>query len=191
MILLKRSCIIAFSFILFFSCGESRQENLQKNAGATERTFVPDCKVLAAEARRMDSLLLSSLEIDTAEARFAIRAFTDFAYHCHRDSMSGVYLIKIAQVAKAINNIPQAKLALDRCIDDYRDFSGRPAALFLLAQLYDEPTHMNNEYEAQKIYERIIDEYPGSEWAQSAKGAIKFIGKTDEDILRELKKKSK
>lgn len=153
------------------------------------KNFLTDCKKLYAEARSMDSVLLQQMEIDAVSAGKAIKAFTDFAYYCSSDTMSPVFLIKTAQVAKAINNIPQAKLALDKCITSYPSFKNKPAALFLLAQLYDERTYLNDEAEAKRIYERIIDEYPKSDWALSAKGALNFIGKTDEEILKELKKK--
>lgn len=139
----------------------------------------------------MDSVLMTQTEVDKAKANEAIKAFTDFAYYCENDTLSPMFLIKTAQVARVINNIPQAKVVLDKCIETYPSFKNRPAAMFLLAQLYDERTYLNNEYEAERIYKQIIDEYPKSDWALSAKGAIQFIGKTDEEILKELKKKRK
>jgi TolA-binding protein len=130
------------------------------------------------------------MEVDPASAAYALKAFTDFAYYCKSDSMSPVYLVKTAQVARAVNNIPQARTALDRCIEEYPAFRNRAAAIFLLAQLYDEPNYLNNEQEARKLYKEIVDEYPKSDWAMSAKAAIGFIGKTDEQIMQELKRKN-
>jgi TolA-binding protein len=78
---------------------------------------------------------------------------------------------------------------LDKCIADYPSFKNRAAALFLLAQLYDEPGYLNDEQEAKKLYQKIIDEHPKSDWASSAKGALSFIGKSDQQIMEELKKK--
>jgi tetratricopeptide (TPR) repeat protein len=153
--------------------------------------FTADCRLLRREAFRMDSILLTQMEIDQAAAAKAIEAFTNLAHYCPGDSTSPVYLVKTAQVARAINNIPQARLALDKCLTDYPNFKDRAAALFLLAQLYDEVTYLNDEQEAKALYQKIIDEHPGSPWAESAKGAIRFIGKTDQQIMEELKKKNK
>lgn len=153
------------------------------------RSYLTDCKKLFAEAKRMDSTLLKEMEVKTAVANKAIKAFTDFAFYCNEDTLCPVYLIKTAQVAQAINNSNQAKIALDKCIADYPKSTHRSAAMFLLAQLYDEPAQLNNETEAKKLYEQIIKEYPKSDWANSAKGALSFIGKTDEQIMEELKKK--
>jgi outer membrane protein assembly factor BamD (BamD/ComL family) len=155
------------------------------------KNFLSDCNKLYAEARKMDSILLTQYEVDVDASQKAIQAFTDFAYYCHKDSLGPIYLIKTAQVARAINNIPQAKLVLEKCIDDYPTFSNRPAALFLLAQLYDEVTYLNNEEEARRLYTKIIEEYPKSDWAPSARGALQLIGKSDEEIMQELKRKNK
>ena len=129
-------------------------------------------------------------DLNKSSATTAIQAFINFANFCKDDSLAPVYLIKTAQVSIAIKNIPQAKIVLDRCIEDYPNFKDKSAALFLLAQLFDEPTYLNNEAEAKRLYEKIISEFPKSDWALSAKGAIAFIGKSDKQILEELKKKS-
>ncbi|PBQ31238.1 hypothetical protein CNR22_05480 [Sphingobacteriaceae bacterium] len=192
-------CSFLLSFLLLtFSCSNntSKKETALDSAAPTEpkrvdKNYLTDCKKLVAEAKHMDSVLMHQLEIDPVAANKAIKAFTDIAYYCSNDSLSPVFLIKTAQVARVINNIPQAKIALEKCIDTYPAFKNRPAALFLLAQLYDEATYLNNEEEARKLYNKIIEEYPKSEWASSAKGAINFLGKTDAQILEELKGKRK
>jgi len=190
-----------FTFLLalfFFACGDKQIQNetvaqadSTKTISRSNKTFVSDCRILLQEAKMMDSILLGQTEIDMNSANKAIVAFADFANYCHQDSLSPIYLIKCAQVARAINNIPQAKLVLEKCIQDYPNFRNRPAALFLLAQLYDEDTYLNNEIEAKRLYQQIIDEHPKSDWAMSAKGAISFLGKSDEQILQELKKTNK
>jgi len=190
--------LCTFLSSLLFSCADNTQASAADStdsarAGDSTRrlakNYLKDCKSLYKDARHSDSILLSQTEIDVPSAKKAIKDFTNFAYYCHSDTLSPVYLIKTAQVARAINDLAQAKLVLDKCIEDYPSFKNRAAALFLLAQLYDEPGYLNNEQEAKKIYQKIVDEYPKSDWASSAKGAIGFIGKSDQQIMEELKKK--
>ena len=50
--------------------------------------------------------------------------------------------------------------------------------------------HAESQEEAKKLYEQIITEYPNSEWAHSARGAMQFLGKSDAEIIKELKKKA-
>jgi outer membrane protein assembly factor BamD (BamD/ComL family) len=148
-----------------------------------------DCKVLFRQAKTMDSTILKQLDLNIDLANKAIRAFTDFAFYCESDSLSPVYLIKSAQIAISIKNGNQAKIVLERCISNYPKFKNKPAALFLLAQLYDEQSLLNNEEEAKKIYEQLIFDYPKSEWAKNAKGALQLLGKTDQQIINEFNKK--
>ena len=193
------SIVLTICALFFGSCSNNSTnvatEQEKENASAAEprlaKNFLTDCKKMLSEAKKMDSILLNEIEVNKTSANNAIKAFSDFAFYCQSDTMCPIYLIKTAQVARVINNIPQAKVALDQCINTYPNFRNRPAAMFLLAQLYDENTYLNNEAEAKKIYEEIINEYPKSDWALSAKGAINFIGKSDEEILKELKKKQK
>lgn len=185
--------------VLLFACKTESSQHKETTTSASDSNKVEvtqkkpeaDCPDLFKAARQADSILLLQNELDQAMANRAIKAFTNFAYYCPTNSLSPVYLIKTAQVARAINNIPQAKIALEYCMDGFANFKDRPAAIFLLAQLYDEPNYLNDEAEARKLYNKIVEEYPESSWALSAKGAIGFLGKSDAEILRELKKKSR
>ncbi len=196
----KQSSLILFliSTLVFSACTstppssdatEKTQDSLAQTQ--TKKTdYLTDCKNLYKEVRFMDSVLLTQTEVVYESANKAIKAFTDFAYYCASDSLSPIYLIKTAQIARVINNIPQAKVVLEKCIETYPNFNNRAAAIFLLAQLYDDATYLNDEHEARRLYQKIIDEYPKSEWAMNAKAAIKLLGKTDEEIIREFTKKN-
>lgn len=195
---MKKNFILLVPIVFFFSfCSNnnSHKEIEQKTNLDTNRrlskNYLTDCRNLCLAARKSDSILMSQTEINEASAKQAIKDFIDFAYYCHSDSLAPIFLIKTAQVAKSINNIPQAKLVLDKCIEDYPNFENRPAALFLLAQLYDDPNYLNDEQQAKKLYQKIIYDFPKSDWAESAKGAIHFIGKSDEEIMKEILKKKK
>jgi len=182
---------------LFVSCKPEKSEtpqNSEKDSVVLKKTnsdFMFDCKLLKKEALKMDSLILKQTETNVQLANNAIKAFTDFVYHCAFDSVAPIYLIKTAQIAQAVNNTQQAKVVLEKCITDYPNFKNRAAAIFLLAQLYDETTYLNNEEEAKVLYQKIIDEYPKSDWASSARGALKFIGKSDQQIIEAFNKKKK
>lgn len=185
---MKHAFLFGIFAAMLFSCSNSGKEETVSKVGVNNqrlaKNYYADCKKLFNEARRMDSVLFTQTEIDTNSANEAILAFTDYAYYCQGDSLSPMFLIKTAQVARAINNLPQAKRVLDECIATYPNFKNLPAAIFLLAQLYDEDNYMNNETEARRLYQKIIDEYPHSDWAMSAKGAIEYLGKSDEEISK-------
>lgn len=194
---MKKQFIIfsLFSLFISFSCSDKTDEKQTEAKGNYEdelyrdpKNYFKDCKRLFGIAQSMDSTLYAQNELNNDLANKAIKAFTDYAYYCGNDSLSPIFLIKTGQVAMAVNNIPQAKLALEKCIQSYPKFEGVTAAMFLLAQMYDEENYLNNEEEARKLYQEIIDKYPNCAEAESAKGAIKMIGKTDKEVMEELKK---
>jgi outer membrane protein assembly factor BamD (BamD/ComL family) len=180
---------VSYFFAGCTSTPDNKTNHNQNDSVHVAQKQVQDCDRLLREAKKMDSVLMQQMEIDLPSAQRAIKAFADFGNFCPTDSLSPVFLIKCAQVARAINSVPQAKVVLEKCIRDYPNFRDRPAAIFLLAQLYDEVTYLNNENEAKVLYEQIIAEYPNSEWAYSAKGALTFLGKSDQEIMQTLKKR--
>ncbi|MBK6523794.1 MAG: tetratricopeptide repeat protein [Bacteroidia bacterium] len=191
-----KALITLCSALLFLcACNSSSNEAKQNDLIAKDSVkalvdtpATKDCATLYKSAKIMDSIILMQTEVNADIANRSIRAFTDYAFYCENDSMSPIYLIKTAQIAMAINNANQAKVVLDRCISNYPKFKNKPAAMFMLGQLYDEQHMLNNEEEAKKIYEALIYEYPKSDWAINAKAAIKLLGKTDEQIVKEFTK---
>jgi len=192
---MKKLILIFFIGQFLFSCKneEIKTEEVPKKVFEDKllNDSTRDCGAYFAEARKTDSILLRSMDLDYTLANNAIKVFADYAFYCENDSLSPVYLIKAGQIAISINNAEQARKVLDRCINNYPKFGNRPAALFLLAQAYDEPHLLNDEEEAEILYQKIITEYPKSDWAVSAKAAIQMLGKTDAQIVEELKKKAK
>lgn len=171
---------------------DSTPSEYSKGVSRNSKEYLNDCKKLFAEAKKMDSIIMRETEVKTDVANKSMKAFTDYAYYCKNDSLAPVFLIKTAQIAQSVNNIPQAKLVLDKCIGDHSNFKNLPAAIFLLAQLYDdENSYLNDEVHAKKLYKQILEEYPKSDLAPSAKGALFQIGKTDAQIIKEFNKKNK
>jgi outer membrane protein assembly factor BamD (BamD/ComL family) len=192
-----RLLFICFSISILTACSSNKTNgknelNITSDTTSAQRVeTISDCVRLKEEARKMDSTLLKANELDKKLGTKAIQVFLDFVYYCNQDTACPIFLIKTAQVSQAIQNYPQSKIALETCIKDYPNFKNKPAALFLLGQLYDEPNQLNNEKKAKEIYQQIIKEFPNSEWAVSAQGALSFIGKSDEDIVKQFEKQNK
>src|SRR5436190_18991971 len=108
-----------FLLLVFFTgCGDQqdKKENvtIPKDTvrGRANKNFLTDCRQLLKDAKHVDSILLTETEINMSSAEKGIAAFMDYAVYCHDDTLSPVYLIKCAQVARAVNKIPVAKEAL-------------------------------------------------------------------------------
>lgn len=197
--ILKQLIILIFValivFFLFYNCSGNKEEAGQTNAVKTESANNPsltnDCRTLYLDALKNDSIILSATQIDVTVANKAIKAFADFAEYCGSDSLAPVFLLKAGQIAQSINNMPQAKVSYERVIQDFPNFKNRGAAMFLLAQLYDEPHYLNNEDRALELYNQIISLYGGTEWAANAAAARELLGKSDDQIVKEFLKKNK
>ena len=163
----------------------------KKDSALSHSVYTNDCKSLFITAQKLDSVIMTATEANAVIGNKAIKAFTDFSFYCKNDSLAPIFLIKAAQIAQSINNLPQAQICLEKCINDFPDFKNRGAAMFLLAQLYDEVKYLNNEQKAEELYASIISLYPRTEWAANAKAARNLLGKTDEEIVKEFTKKNK
>lgn len=199
--IIKQIIIFLFAalivFLLFYNCSSNKSgtetENVlpEKKQNTSQPGYMNECFKLYQEALKNDSIILAANEVNTEVANKAIKAFSDFSFYCKTDSLAPVYLLKAGQIAQSINNIPQAKISFEKVISDFPNYGNRGAAMFLLAQLYDEPQYLNNEEKARELYERIMSTFPNSEWARNALAARQLLGKTDEQIIQEFLKKNK
>lgn len=192
--MLKKTGILISSIILLYACGtgnETKKEETLKNDSTESIVISGDCKMLYLDAKRMDSVLLKSNSVNPNLAEQAINAFNNFASTCKDDSLAPIFLLKAGQIAQSVGKFQQSQILLKKCTDEFPEFRNRGAALFLLAQVYDDASMLNNEAEAKKIYEQIIKEYPNTAWERDAKICIKNLGKTDEQLVKEFLKNNK
>ncbi len=182
-------------FLMFYNCTGAKTEEQPKTEvkDSTQKTnsaYTNECRTLYLDACKNDSIILTATELDKKVANKAIKAFADFSFYCPTDTLAPIFLLKAGQIAQSINNLPQAQLSFERVINDFPNFKNRGAAMFLLAQLYDEPAMLNDEEKARELYGQIINTFPNTDWAKNASDARTLLGKTDEQIIKEFEKKN-
>jgi outer membrane protein assembly factor BamD (BamD/ComL family) len=198
--ILKQFLIILLAafivFLMFVNCtGTKNEENSASEAkkdstSQSNSVYTNDCRTLYLDAIKNDSIILLATEVNPEVGNKAVKAFADFAFYCPNDTLAPVFLLKAGQIAASINNLPQAQVCFEKCYTDFPNFKNRGAAMFLLAQLYDEASQLNDEEKARELYGKIINSFPNSEWSASADAARALIGKTDEQIIKEFEKKN-
>lgn len=72
-----------------------------------------------------------------------------------------------------------------KLMEDYPDFDKTPIALFMLASMVYEDK-VGDLDKARDLYERLVADYPDNEFVPSAQQAIKHLGKTPEELVREF-----
>lgn len=79
---------------------------------------------------------------------------------------------------------PQESIKMvNRLVTDYPEYENNPVALFMLATfVYDEQLHDLDK--ARETFQRVIDEYPSTPFADDAAIAITQLGMTPEELVR-------
>jgi len=191
--MLKQIGFFISGSVLFISCGSNTSSNENHEVAQKDTVIVKEdtCTVLLKEVKRLDNILLNATALNNNVAEQAIKTFYEFASNCKQDTLAPVFLLKGGQVAQSIKKYSQAQSFFKKCIDEFPKFKSRGAAMFLLAQLYDDASMLNNESEARTIYHQILREYPDTPYANDAKACINNLGKTDEQLIQEFLKKNK
>ena len=89
-------------------------------------------------------------------------------------------------ITESINAKQDAQKSIDlvnRLVSDYPDYENNSAALFMLATfVYDDQMHDLDK--ARETYQRIVDNYPDTPFANDAAIAITQLGMTPEELVR-------
>jgi tetratricopeptide (TPR) repeat protein len=117
-----------------------------------------------------------------------IKAYTDFATKFPKDTLAPDFLFKAAEVATSVKHYGEALAYYRTITNNYHNFKLLPESYYLQAFLLD--NYLNKDAEARPIYEMVIKNYPTTTYANDAKAAINNLGKSDEDLIKEFKKKN-
>ncbi len=122
--------------------------------------------------------------INEEAAEAYLSAANQMADDFPNDTLAALPLYRAAEVAKAIGQPEAALQCYQKVRAQYPDFHKAAEALFMLAFTYDED--LNDLQRAQQTYETFIATYPDHGFADDAEMLLSHLGKTDEEILREL-----
>lgn len=178
---LKLFFSISILFLLA-SCGNN--ENKEQKTIAKEIPREP----YIAQIKMLEKEMLKSPEFNNLTADSAIKAYSDYAMFFPNDSLSPDYLFKAGEIATAAKKYKQALIFYQIITSKYPDFKYIKESLYLQAFLLD--NFMNDDAGAKIIYDEIITKYPTSNYAKDSKAAISNLGKTDEQLIEEFKKKN-
>lgn len=73
--------------------------------------------------------------------------------------------------------------------DNFPGYKKRTEAAYLVAFIYD--SQLNDREKARAAYEKVIELYPDSPWADDAQASINNLYKTDEELIKEFEEKNK
>jgi outer membrane protein assembly factor BamD (BamD/ComL family) len=175
--------ILASSVVLFIcSCGTTDSTD---SKGAVKE---PARDQYIAQIKKCEADMHTSTELNNTVAAAAIKAYSDYVMFFPNDSLSSDYLFKAAEIATATKQYQQALIDYQTITTKYPGFKLVQESLYLQGYLLD--NFLNDDVKAKVIYEQVIAKYPTSNYANDAKAAINNLGKTDEQLIQEFKKKN-
>lgn len=159
------------SLLLITSCNSGKnpanQQNLQQKISSAEsRVLLQDGTLLADSAQKLISL------------------YNNYSEKFPKDSMASEYLFNAIDISL---NLPQPSKTLeliDRYIALYPTDERAGTALFFKAFLYDQ--QLDNLAASKEFYEQFLAQYPNHDFANDAQAALKHLGKTPEELIREF-----
>ncbi len=160
--------LLTITFSLFlFSCSPSRNEMLDKISS-------------------MESKMKTSPKVDTVAVTQLISAYQNFASKYASDSSAPENLYKAAGLAVGFNRGVQAIDLYEKLIVSYPQYKKIPECYFMQAFAYENV--IGNIVKANECYNRFLAKFPNHELADDAQAAIKFLGKTPEEMVHEFEK---
>lgn len=185
---------IAISVLGIFFCSCNNGSNMSENS-----TTVTSKKIISAPNSRegiLNKIIAFEKEanqigqtmLDRILAQNLINAYNEFATTYPSDSLSQKYCFQAANVAVTTYNNDQAIILIDKYLTTYAKNEQRINLLFLKAMIFDD--RLNDDVKAREVYELIILEKPNTPAANQAKDALKLLGKSDSDLIKEFNKKN-
>lgn len=167
--------------VLIASCGAEKQDAADEGA-QNDRTILLD------RIKTFEKELYVAEKLDPIKADMAITSYSEFIEKFPDDSLTPDFLFKAGEVATANMQYKQAVGYYKGLANRFPDYKYKEEAYYLQAHIWD--NFLNNDDSARVIYEAVIQKFPASHYAQDAKAAIQNLGKTDEQLIEEFKKKN-
>jgi TolA-binding protein len=186
---MKAAKLFLFSVILsaLASCtNNSEQEKPERLEIAAPKD---PHKMMLEQIRKYEAEMHKSMELDQNMANIAVTAYDNFAKNYPNDSLTPDFLFKAGEISTANQQYKQALNYYETITKKYPDFKLAPESLYLQGYLLD--NFLNDDGKAKGIYEEVIAKYPDLPYSKDAKAAIKNLGKSDEELIKEFEKKNK
>jgi len=141
---------------------------------------------MSAEINKMESELKVTQKVDSVSVIELLSAYQNFSSKYPDDSLSPEYLYRAAGLSSGFNRGTQSIDLFESIISAYPDYKKLPECYFMEAFTYE--NSLGNIEMANKKYTEFLSRYPDHELADDARAAIKFLGKSPEEMVREFER---
>jgi TolA-binding protein len=175
---------------LIASCSVNKTETAgdKKNSSTEVISKEPTRNERVAIIRAYEDTMHAARKLDPRIGKSVVAAYMDFCRVYFNDTLCADYTFKAAEIEDNMDNPNKAIELYKDVYNSYTQFPYRAEALFRIANIYE--LKLNDYANAQIYYNDVITYFPKSPLAEGAKAAMKNMGKTDTELIREFEKKN-
>jgi tetratricopeptide (TPR) repeat protein len=175
----KLSFLLLLIALFNLSCSNNSSQGDAKEVSMSKEAFLKkikdqEKKVFSQSPEKLNDLKLKELADQYVE------------YALYGDSLAPEFLYKAAGIYMNTGKPKKAISSLNKIINHYPDFNKLENCYFLKAFVYDDK--LKDYSNAGKFYKEYLNKYPKGVFADDAKLLIKNLGKSTEEIFKEIKK---
>lgn len=176
-----------FLLSVLFACGGSEPSPSGDQSNAAPMRSDRAAKIKQIEALEAEVRNDASGE-DTKVRQQLLVAYADFVNFHHEDDNTPEFLFKAAKMAVEVGKPRRAIEYLVNLHDGFPRYERKIEASFMTGFIYE--NILNDRIMAEKYYERVIELYPESSWAEDARVSLQLLYMTDEEKIELFLKKN-
>lgn len=184
--------LLAVISCLLLSCGNGENNQVGDDFERSKNANNPAENItdpLLIEIRDLEN----KCKADTTPNRTAylrlLRAYQEYYNQHTTDTIAGNYLFEAAIMAQKLDKNEKAIELFLNFHDGFPNSSRCDKAAYNIAYIYD--ARLNNKEKATLYYNKVIELYPTSIWANEAKAALRIVNMSDEELIKYLEEKNK
>lgn len=193
---MQRVILFVYGAILLTNCQQNPgNENTKVANDSLTKVTEPIAKVevlpkaeLSKKIEELEKELYAAQELNEDKAKKMISLYETYYQNYFKDQVCADYLFKAGELAENINQAYRAIDFYTKCYEEYPAYKLNNLCLFRMANLYD--FKLNDYIKAKALYMEVKEKYPKTDLAKDADAAIKMMGKSDQQMVKEFEKKN-
>lgn len=178
--------VIALLSLIVSACGSNDTDTGKDPAAKKHDSLLT---VIDSNEKSIQKNMRSAV-LDPSLAARSVSAYSQFAQSYPSDSNAPMFLFKAADISgSAMKQYDQSVSMLEKIIRDYPSFHKLPACYFQLGLIYDD--YLNDDAKAKKYYEEFIQKFPSNPMVPQVQALISYLGKTNDELIKDFEKKNK
>jgi len=146
----------------------------------------PSRDKMLGNIEQMEKELKTAPKLDSTAINTLLAKYEGFSTKFPKDSLAPKYLMRAASLCVSFHRGEKAIELYDKVIKDYPENKQIAVCYFMKAFTYENV--LNNIGEASGGYNRFLIMFPEHPLAKDAHAAIKYLGKTPEEVVHEFEK---